>query len=180
MSYKIDPEKGFKILRCISPPIILVNGPLAVGKSTFVNNFKREGFSILNINEMPLENIRKYLKNRKERAIDHNPVILEANIDNDKTISEIFDGEFHNFTYVYVYPNNAKSYKEHLTSKINSEKIYLPKNQDKIAKEIEQIKQSSDQDKQITKLTVELINLNKEIYNIHLETFEEKILTILV
>lgn len=189
MSYKIDSEKGFKLLRCVSPPIIFVNGPLAVGKSEFTNKFKKEGFSVLNINDIVsekennkiIETVQKYLKNRKLKSFDHNSLIIEANITDDKLISDIFNDEFHNFTYVFIYPNNSTNYKEHLLLKIKSEEsLLLPKGQEDIKSMIKTMISNEENNKKINKLTVDLINITKNVYSKHLETFDNKILTILV
>lgn len=176
MSYKTDVEKGFKLIRCISPPIIFVNDPIGIGKSSFVNRFKKEGFSVLTIsNEINVGKIHKYLENRKDKSFDHNPIIIEAKIQDEKIISDIFSNEFHNFTYVYIYPNNPKKYKENLSQNIDQE-INIPN----LNNLIEEVRSSDSREQLLNKLTLELINLNKLIYNKHLEIFDNKILTILI
>lgn len=184
MSYKLDPEKGFKLLRCVSPPVIFLNGPYSVGKSEFANKFKKEDFSVLNLvgmnEDKMVDTVQKYLKNRRDKYIDHHPVIIEACVTDDELISNMFSGEFHNFTYVYVYPNNSKKYKEKLISKIKAKSPHPFTGE--TAKLIQLISSSDEAtaDKLSTKLTVELINSNKTVYNNHLETFDNKILTILI
>lgn len=152
MSYKTDTEKGFKLLRSVSPPIIFVNGPSMIGKTFFVNKFKKEGYSILTLvedSDNNLDKILNFLKNQKRLGIDHMSCIIEANIKNEKLISDIFSNEYHNFTYVFLYPNNLKKYKEYIKD-TNKEQL------------------------------IDLSTEARERYKRHLEYFDDKILTILI
>lgn len=179
MSYKIDPEKGFKILRCISPPVILINDVAGIGNSEMAVRFKKEGYSILNAKNMNAEQVQKYLSNRKEKSFDHNSLIMEFGTGDDKLISDIFSGEFHNFTYVFLYPNNAKLLKEKLREKISGGGGF-PEDLTSLVEQIKKTKVEQEKEKLLTKLTVETLKIVKEIYGKHLETFDDKILTILM
>jgi|GEM_PF-3988914 len=183
-SYKIDLEKCFKLLRCISPPIIFINGPWAIGKNVLVDKFKKEGYSILTLGNKTVEEVQKFLKSRKQR-FDHTSLIIEANFSNtdSKIISEIFSDDFHNFTYVFVYPNNAKKYKEKISEKLSEEISEKSKHSGMLNSILEMKKQKENPVKienSTNKLTMSLISEAKKIYQEHLEIFDYKILTVLV
>lgn len=220
MSYKTDIEKGFKLLRCISPPIIFVNGPYCVGKTNFINKFKKEGFSVLIYDDYVLKTnsknvsvqdvIYKYLLNRKQKKQDHTPIIIEANINDENVISNIFKDDFHNFTYVYMYPNNSENYMKNIENKLkylallesepldqtqtqsqtqnnNNKKENKKENNPVQILTNEYVKLSKDYKtnqnqcvKIVKKITVDLMQESKKIYQNHLEFFEDKILTILI
>lgn len=164
MSYKVNIEKGVKLLRSVSPPIIFINGMIASGKEEFIQLLKEEGFSTIKFKS--ITQIQQYLKNRKGK-FDHMPLIIDANINDAKMISDIFTDEFHNFTYVFMYPNEQKEFSKRLNEKLpnykHEEYEIVPSNFG--------VKKNND--------VLDFLKINREIYNNHLEFFEERILTIL-
>lgn len=166
MSYKVDAKKGYKALRSISPPIIFVNGMIASGKDDFLQLFKDDSYSIVKFKAVP--QLRSYMTNRKGR-FDHNPLIIDANVKDENMINDIFSGEFHNFTYVFIYPNQANEFEKKILPIINDFKNGAYKATDY------EIFPNNKND--LTSL--DFLKLNREIYKAHLEFFDNKILTIL-
>lgn len=203
-AYKVDIDKGYKILRCISPPIILLNSPPAMDKTEFIKKFRDDGYSILSdvsdlSDDKQIKKIHQILTDRKYKNMDHTPLIIDANIINENLIIKIFNDNFNNFTYVFLYPNNSKLYKEHITNYLSnktSQNLFDNFNQLKLNTIIDLINNilktdqdnnlknklmiEKERDKNITKLTIELIKLSKETYQRHLEMFDNKIFTILI
>jgi adenylate kinase family enzyme len=151
-SYKVTAEKALRVLYCLTPPLIFINGPPKVGKTTFAKKLAAEGFSIFTIPSVNgVAEAKKYLQRNYLGKKPQNPIILEGWIENADDINKIFDG-VPTYSYVYIYPNNAKDYWQRVTSG----------------------------DSKRTNEVKTLLQKQKTIYQQHLEEYEEKILTVLV
>lgn len=177
--YKTDIEKGSIILECISPPIILLNGGFGIGKTYFSEQFKKKNFSVMNLPKdknfesiVDIDKIQNVLKNRKN--FDHYPIIIEANISDENIISKIFSGNYQNFTYVFMYPNNSKNYRANIQKKLENNEYPME------IKELFEEYKINNNINIINKITLFLLNKNKEIFKRHLEFFEDKLFTILI
>lgn len=176
MSYKVNAEKGFKLLRSVSPPIIFINGMFASGKNEFIEKFKEEGFSVIKFQSV--EQIQKYIKNRKGK-FDHNSLIIDANLKDENIISNIFIEDFHNFTYIFIYPNNPTEFKQRILNEINNWKQNINQISNSIIDDtLENLQKKNITSDQLIDLS-EFLKLNQEIYQKHLNFFDHKILTIL-
>jgi hypothetical protein len=166
--YKTDKEKASKIIESLSPPLILINGPWAIGKTTFCKQFS--DYSIYNFDTV--EKLHKYLENRKEKKLNHTPLIIKAEIKDAEIIDKMFVDDHHNFSYVFMYPNNGENYKKQVVEKLQKHK---PTGYEDLAEEF----QKSGDQKYATKITAKLMKDWREIYQQHTEHFQDRIFTIL-
>jgi hypothetical protein len=97
MAYKIDSDKGVRILRTLMPPVVFVNG--MVDTTSFTVKLKAEGFSVFPIKSV--EAAQKFLARKRT-----NPVVLEGWIESTDVINQIFGDVL--YSYVWIYPNNPK------------------------------------------------------------------------
>jgi hypothetical protein len=140
--YKVNADKGFKILLATTPGVVFINGPRFSERDAFVERFKSEDVNLLHLDSIykrltaksiqTLEEIREYFA--CEPAIEKTVLddllitelhaylsrckscIISGDLGNADLIQKIFDGSF---TYVYVYPNSADQYKEAVVSYVN-------------------------------------------------------------
>lgn len=180
MSFKVDPDKGFRILRSVAAPVIFVNGLVGSGTTEFVNRFRSENYDILRFKDPDPMVLLRHLNSRKERNLDRNPIMIEANIPDAHRVAEIFRGDFC-FTYVYVYSNNPKRYRARLDELRQRDGIYIPPEHQHIRNMLDKIQQTDgiDRSELLNKLTIDLSQLNTTTYDKHLSMFDNKILTIL-
>lgn len=152
MSYKVDSDKAFRILRCLAPPIIFINGIPRVGKTTFAEKFKSEGFSVYNIGDTQdrISKAQSYLR-RMRKSNNPQSVILEGWIENPEELAEIFV-EHPNYSYVWLYANQGDNY----------------------------WKQHSNKDTKTRDLVKTMLQKQRKLYELHLEEYDQKILTVLI
>jgi len=180
MSYKTDSDKGFKLLHCLSPPIIVINDPFQID-SSFVRQFKEDGYSVLDTTEMNQEKIKSYLDSRKSR-FDHQTLIIFVRINDPERLNQLLPEEYQIFTLVILYPNDNKKYRDLLKQQIANDS-FKPESNAEIEELVKEIKKETDDIKLnnlANKLTAKMISSNKEIYQKFLNYFEEKFLTILI
>lgn len=147
--YKVDSDKGFKILCATSPAIIFVNGIRFSEISAFIDRFKSTEMDLLNI-----ENICNRLATRfnvtkgalSEYFADasqygnhpeweaalvselHNflgrfrttSCVIYGDIGAMGMITKIFNDDHPIFTYVYMYPNSTELYKQAVSNWLSS------------------------------------------------------------
>ncbi len=173
MSYKTDSEKGFKLLKCLSVPIIIVVGPFGVGKTDFASKFKSEGYSVLNLgkNKSQIDKtISAHLAKSKNML-----VMIEVNISNPEELNKLLTNYM--FSLVYLYPNSGAKYKSNVESKLKQDDLKLSDNEMELQPKIEEyIKTRTG----LTKIVSELMKKNNETYEKYLEFFEDKLLTVLI
>jgi len=162
----------------LSPSIIFVNGPPCVGKTYFTNKFKNESISVMELNNQPINDRRIAYIHKYFKSNEHTSAILKANISDGADISKIFSK---NFTYVFIYPNSARAYKERLLNAIKTNKKIngIPDDLVDLFNEIKQKEALGDVDDLLTELTTKIINNTRLIYDDHLKLFNNKILLIL-
>jgi len=169
--YKTDREKSYKIIESLSPPLILVNGPWAIGKHTFCKQFS--DYSIYNFDDT--EKLHKYLENRKNKKMDHTPLIIKAEIKDPLLIDKIFINDFHNFSYIFMYPNKGETYKDQVSKKLKKDKPTETE-----LKDLADKYQQNPDDKIATKITAKLMKEWHVIYQTHTEHFQDRLFTILI
>ena len=141
--YKVDSDKGFKILCSTLPAVIFVNGIQFSEINTFIDRFKSTEMDLLNIENVYARlasrfNIAKGAMNEYfadaaqfgdhpewEAALIselHNflkrfrttSCVIYGNIGAMGMLTKIFNDDYPVFTYVYMYPNSADLYKQAL------------------------------------------------------------------
>jgi hypothetical protein len=174
-SYKVDAIKAYMILRCISPPRILIVSPNFIYGGDFAEQFKNAGFSVLNmhINWQGLS--KKFDRIWNSTA---NSVVIEGNFidipDNEK-----FTGIY---TCVYLYPNKSADYITKIIDSVKNGKF--PKSffyNDQIGKlRLLLLNNESEFHTQVQIFCKEVIEKNREMYKKYLDYFDNKILTVLI
>ncbi len=173
-TYRIDFDRGVKIIRAVHPPIVLVNGLISTRVNEFCDRLRDNNFSIYEIKgeDVNVAQIQSYMAKAKS-SFNHYPIVFKASILDPEIIYEIFDDD-RLFTYIYLYPNNQLGYRDRISADIDSGSFAIP------AYYPQKIADVHSSGKSVSHLVVALTNLNKEIYTRHLETFDKGILTILV
>lgn len=169
MSYRVDEEKAYDILYCLTPPRILVNRPLYVNGRNFVNKFKKEGFSVLSLDKLDPAKIKKTWN-----LSSHNPVIIEGCFENTEDIVSNFTGIY---SYIYLYPNTTQNYAHQILDHITSD----TSNTDEIVN-IRNLKLKGDPSwkKEFELLVGNCAKKNQTLYKEHCKLFDNKILTVLI
>jgi hypothetical protein len=193
-TYKVDSEKAARILKCLTPPHILINSPPFVNGELFATQFKKEGFSVLSI---PLGNIEKN-KDKISRLWNteyDNSIIVEGHfpvID-----KNIFTGTY---SYVYLYPNVPKEYAKKVMEFVKgTSTVDDPDLQKKIddlrsiissesSQPLGKKKKSTDSREKMEakfqaefkKFVDDLLAKNRETYKKHCEHFDDRVFTVLV
>lgn len=136
-TYKVDLDKGFKILTAVTPNVVFINGIRFSDYTILADKFKSVDCNLLILDNlyvrfasrlsMTREQIALYFANDVsdrpdvENALINTlheymdkfrttPCILAGNIANVQVLKRIFDDEHAIFTYVYVYPNSEEHY----------------------------------------------------------------------
>jgi len=136
--YKVDMEKGFKILTAVYPNLVFINGP-RFSLQVFTEKFRGADANLLTLESifvrftgkfnMTKGAIAEYFsapmgdKPDLENALVHelhsymdrfrtSPCIISGSLGNIALIQRIFDEDHAIFTYVYVYPNSSDTYRE--------------------------------------------------------------------
>jgi len=142
--YKVDADKAFKILMATSPKVIFINGIRFSEIDSFVERFKNENVNLMHLDTVykrlssnsleTMEEIRDYFAECEptvEKTLDEllinelkayvnrskTTCIIAGNLGNVNVIQKSL-GEL--FTYVYIYPNSEKLYKESVNVAIDS------------------------------------------------------------
>lgn len=168
MDYKIDKAKGVKVLQVVTPSVVIINSVLLSLSEDFGAELTVVGFNVLNGHKLDHDVIAKYLAKSKGIPTAIYMSIADV-VEIEKKVGELL------FTYVWIYPNNAKEFRGYLLEKVKegvhitdelTEQYKLPDNENRFAKKI-------------TKTTKELLNNNITTYADHLSHFD-KSLTILI
>lgn len=136
-TYKVDLDKGFKILTAVTPNLVFINGIRFSDYTILADKFKSVDCNLLILDNlyvrfatrlnMTREQIALYFANDVSDRPDienalitalheyidkfrTTPCIIAGNIANVQTLKRIFDDDHAIFTYVYVYPNSEEHY----------------------------------------------------------------------
>jgi len=196
-AYRVDIEKAVNLILCVRPRICYVNGLFGSGKTYFTEKFKSEGFNVLSLDkiyaringssaDMSYEQIQDTLVNEirthLQRFEGSIPVIVEGFMRDPEILHKIFTEEFELFTYIYMYPNNAKRYKERLLQTMEDRGWsfeYTPYSFPPYIlneKELSVLRKSG---KGANTVVRKLIEINRDLYGAHLEAFDSHIFTVL-
>lgn len=139
--YKVDAEKGFKILCATSPAVIFVNGIRFSEINEFVTRFKTKDFDIFSIESIYNRLATKYNVSKGTlydyfaddsqygnhpdwettlvselhtflNRFRQTPCLIYGDIGAMGLLTKIFNEEHSVFTYVYMYPNSTEVYKQ--------------------------------------------------------------------
>lgn len=196
-SYRVDYEKAERLLTCVRPRIMFINGVFGTGKSHIAEVFKKYGYNVISldriyerinsdIDKIPTIGIRKAVVSevrahlmRFEGTI---PIVVEGFIRDPTLVSDIFSDQYDIFTYVYMYPNNPKRYKERIIHSMKEHEWKLSNvpygippdllNDD----ELEELRTSG---RGANTAIRKLVDINKKIYKEHLEEFDNVVITVL-
>jgi hypothetical protein len=172
MAYKVDSEKGYRILRCLTPPRILINSPPFTNAQDFANKFKSEGFSVLCVSDLRSESNQAKIKNIWDRN-SNNPIIIQFYEPDIKIILDLFKG---NYSYVYLYPNNPKEYSnqviEFLESDLDASSVTVL--------DPNLINTARKSKKETNSFIKNLLDNNRNTYKEHCTVYDDKVFTILI
>lgn len=196
-SYRISYDKAELMLNCVRPRIMFINGIFGTGKTHLAQSFKDNDSNVLSLDRIykrlngsvstlpsseiravVISEIRSYLK----RFDGSTPIVIEGFIHDPTVVQDIFSNEFEIFTYVYMYPNNAKRYKDRLIESMNSRNWSFEDTPYSIPpdliqdKDLEELRNSG---KGANTAVRKLLEINKRIYEAHLEAFDSSIITVL-
>lgn len=144
--YKVDADKGFKILTAVYPNLVFINGP-RFSLQAFTDKFKSTNVNLLMLDSlftrftskfnMTKSAIAEYFsatmgdKPDLDNALVHelhaymdrfrtSPCVISGSVGNIVLIQRIFDEDHAIFTYVYIYPNSSEKYRELVLAASNS------------------------------------------------------------
>lgn len=191
--YRVDIEKAIKLIRCVRPRITYINGLFGSGKTYITNQFKSDGFSVLSLdkiyaridrsdNKNIQEHLMKEVHSHLRRFESSVPVIIEGFMKDPAVLRDIFTGEFEIFTYAYMYPNNAKRYKDRLMHSMTERNWSFDHTPYSFPPHIVNVKDLDvlrESGKGANTVVKKLIEINRDIYKKHLDAFDDRILTIL-
>jgi hypothetical protein len=178
MSYKTDQAKAIKILRCLTPPRVLVNGPPMVDMSEFVRELGGDGFNavLAHGDDASRQRIGKIWKRKGSGSTLVAGCIPEGwMLDGNE---KIFNGSY---SYVFLYINNPQEYAKLVMNFIKSSSP-PPAGLDAETRRLitEARAPGADIAGLARRLVAELLKSNRETYQRHCDIFEERILTVLL
>jgi hypothetical protein len=188
-AYRVDMDRAIKLIECVRPRLCYVNGIFGSGKTYFAEHFKAEGYNVLSLDKIytriqntPLESMRDRLvtevHSHLRRFTGVVPIIVEGFLRDPAIIQDIFSEEFEIFTYVYIYPNNPKRYKERIESNMAKEGWHLAHIPYSFPPSIIDLTSTSE-GKSNNTIIRELIDINKKVYESHLSACDSRMLTVL-
>jgi hypothetical protein len=179
MSYRIDADRAHDILCCLTPLRIVMNSPEFVDGKKFADTFKSDGFSVLSVGNLAREDRKTQILRIQKiwGPCSVEPVIVEGNFSMDD-IFDLFPGVY---SYVYLYPNSAKSY-----AKMIYETMQTIEPCDRIEpedlQEIARLFAAKDPKwkKKLEEFTKTRIEANRVEYENQCCSFDDKIFTVLI
>ena len=160
-TYKVDSVKAQSIILAVRPRIVFINGPPGINATDFVEPFKHAGFNVAKITaNTSVASVKKRLDMFKAA-----PTILWGQIQDARLLSDMFS-DYPVFTYVYIYPSNAKQYMQNLV------KIYNELNEEDQQGFIKEIQTYTGlRNLEIDKFAKASMKKCSEIYKSHLDYF---------
>jgi hypothetical protein len=200
-TYRVEIDRAIKLILCVRPRITFVNGIFGSGKTYFSERFKSEGFNVISLDKiyarmhkiadagdanivdaemrrMLVTDIQTHLQ-RFEGSV---PVIIEGFVRNPMILHEIFTNAFELFTYVFMYPNNPKRYKDRLLQAMvvrNWSFEHTPYSFPPHILDDQELKKLRTSGKGANTVVKKLIETNRMIYEEHLKAFDHRIVTVL-
>ena len=196
-SYNVSFDKAVKLIGCVRPKITFVNGIFGNRSDELAEAFKLDGFNVISlqsiyarlassVTEIDDDTIRKsvvrVIGTYISKFTDMVPTVVIGFIKDVTLIDEIFANRM--FTYAYLYPNNAKRYRDRVLATADMIDTSFSFPRDEIAdvsslRATRGVSSLREQNKDTNSLIKKLLKINSEIYQTHLEAFEGRLLTIL-
>lgn len=196
--YKVDSDKGFKILCATSPAVIFVNGIRFSEIGTFVDKFKSTEMDLLNIENVYVRLAARFNQSKGilyeyfadaaqygnhpdwEAALVSElhtflgrfrtvPCIIYGDIGAMGMITKIFNDDHPLFTYVYMYPNSTELYKQEVSKWLAT----VPTSGDNVTgiKALDNLIKNRDK-KSLDTFVKQMLESRKQNYKVHTEALD--------